>query len=115
MTALDIIEIAIWIIIGLKIIFIGTTLLHKYVTHNTQSKLKKYDDTIVYLRDVSEFIFVALMCIILIFVFHPRQDHNKYLNKEMRFLIYLFGWIILLTADWSDFFSNLRQHLSKRQ
>lgn len=115
MNALEIIEIITWIIICLKIIFIASTLLHKYVSHNKKSNLKKYDDKLVYLRDLSEFIFVVLMCLILIFVFHPRQEHNKYLNKEMRFLIYLFGWIILLTADWSEFFSMIDVRYSRER
>ena len=43
------------------------------------------------------------MSLLLIYLFHPTIDRRHIINKETRFLLYLFGFILIITADWSDF------------
>ena len=102
-TTLQLVTATVWVIIALKLTFISTTLLHKYVNHNKKSPLYKYDDKLVYLSEFTEFVFIGLMSALIIFVFHPRKNHMEYINKEIKLLIYMFGWIILVTADWGSF------------
>ena len=61
-----------------------------------------------------------LMMDILIYLFHPTIDRRHIINKETRVLLYLFGFILILTADWSDFIKEspllkLTQQLLGRQ
>lgn len=111
-STVQIVTIAVWLIIIFKLTFISSTLLHKYVNYNKKSVFYKYDDKLMYVREFTEFVFILLMCLLIIFVFHPRKDHMQYMTDEIKMLIYLFGWIILITADWgsfADLLSNKKQ------
>ncbi len=112
-TTLQIVTAGVWLIIGFKLMFITSTLLHKYVNYNKESVFYKYDDKLVYIRELTEFIFVGLMCALIIFVFHPRKNHIQYMTQEIKLLMYLFGWIILVTADWGSFRDLVTKHKSK--
>jgi len=106
LSTLQIITAVVWVIIGLKLMFISSTLLHKYVNYNNESMFYKYDDKLVYVRKVTEFSFISLMCLLMIFIFHPRKQNMGYMTKEIKFLMYMFAWIIIISADWSDFFNQ---------
>jgi len=108
-STLQIITAAVWVIIGLKIMFISSTLLHKYVNYNHDSMFYKYDDKLVYTRDVTEFSFILLMSMLMIFIFHPRKQNMDYMTKEIKLLMYMFAWIIIVSADWSHFFELIKQ------
>ena len=43
------------------------------------------------------------MAILLIYLFNPRQNRDKILDYESKILLYLFGFQLLLTANWSAF------------
>jgi len=108
----QLVTMAVWLIIIFKLTFISSTLLHKYVNYNKKSVFYKYDDKLMYVREFTEFVFILLMCLLIIYVFHPRKDHMQYMTDEIKMLIYLFGWIILITADWGSFanlLSNKKQ------
>lgn len=59
---------------------------------------------ISYWKERFEFIFVILMSILLIYLFNPRGDKMVMINGETKILLYLFGFVLLLTAKWGDFF-----------
>jgi uncharacterized membrane protein SirB2 len=40
---------------------------------------------------------------LLIYLFNPRQSREKILDYETKVLLYLFGFVLLLTANWSAF------------
>jgi hypothetical protein len=70
---------------------------------------KKYQSTISYWKHVTEFIFVLCMSILLIYHFFP--DHGTIqrpimVDKETRLLFLLYGFILILTAKWTIFFSD---------
>ena len=46
------------------------------------------------------------MSILLIYIFNPRIERTKYINNEIKLLLYLFGFITLLTAEWGIFFKE---------
>jgi hypothetical protein len=49
----------------------------------------------------TEFIFVVLMALLLIYLFRPSA--NGYVDKDSKFLLFIFGWVLLITAEWSIF------------
>lgn len=92
------------------IIFIKFALVCLAITH-LYLKLKKKTDTefdkkIVYYKEKIEFIFIALMACLLIYLFNPKVDRRKLINRETKIVLCLFGFILLITAKWDAFFKE---------
>jgi len=77
--------------------------------------IKKYPEDLNYreslfindrLKHQLEFIFTILMAFILVIVFNPYKKENILLNYEVRTLLYLFGFLLIITADWGNFFNT---------
>ena len=98
-------NIYIYIIIVIKILFILTATGHIYlkIKHQENSDL---DEKFLYWKERLEFVFVFLMACLLIFIFNPRKDNSRLMNKETKILFYLFGFILLITANWGTFFKE---------
>ena len=73
---------------------------------STGKKDSELFKTIEFWKDRIEFIFIAFMSALLIYIFNPRVDRTKYINYETRLLFYLFGFILILTANWKIFFKE---------
>ena len=94
----------IYLIIFFKIIFYFCLVFHVFFkTLGKHSKYKEYDDTLIHLISQSEFIFKFLMAILIIFIFYPWRNNMKYIDRKIQILFYLFGFILLFTADWNSF------------
>ena len=63
------------------------------------------DSTIVLWKDQIEFMFIVLMSGLLIYSFNPRS--KIVVTSEMRLLLFLFGIVLLITAEWRKFFNVL--------
>jgi hypothetical protein len=61
------------------------------------------EENIEYWKERFEFIFIILMSILLIYLFNPRYNHQVVIDYEMKLLLYLFGFILIITADWDTF------------
>lgn len=98
-------DIYIYIIFAVKVCFILMAITHVYLkaTGKTESELNK---TIFYWKERIEFIFILLMSILLIFLFNPRKQNQELINKETKLLLYLFGFVLLITANWSIFITE---------
>jgi hypothetical protein len=95
----------IFFIILIKIVFLVSAVGHVILSHSTNKKLKEnVDPKLVYWKERTEFIFTASMAVLLIYYFRP--GHNKPLTPETTLLFFLFGWILLITADWGLFFKE---------
>jgi hypothetical protein len=89
------------LIIIIKVIFIILAISKIYV-----EKIKKDEKTgkkIKFWKERIEFIFIILMSILLIYIFNPRTNNINLINKEIQLLLYLFGFILLITAKWNIF------------
>jgi hypothetical protein len=86
----------------IKIGFILMAVTHIYLKAKGKEK-SDLDKKILYWKERFEFIFIALMSILLIYVFNPRTDRTILLDKETKLLLYLFGFILLITAKWDVF------------
>jgi hypothetical protein len=92
------------------IVFVKFALVCLAITH-LYLKLKKKTDSeldqrIVYFKEKFEFIFIALMSCLLIYLFNPRIDRSDLINRETKLVLYLFGFILLITAKWDSFFKE---------
>jgi len=66
------------------------------------TKVKHSYETNLYLKERVELLFKFLMSILLIYVFNPRRKVAVQLDYEMKILLFLFGWILILSANWSS-------------
>jgi predicted histidine transporter YuiF (NhaC family) len=77
---------------------------------NKDTKTTNMSDWIIILqfwKERSEFLFIALMSILLVFLFSPWQKKlSSYLNIETKTLLYIYGFIILIQAKWGIFFKE---------
>jgi hypothetical protein len=95
----------IYFIIFVKILFfiITTYLLYLKKFHaDDEKKIEK----VQYWKKIIDFIFIASMALLCIYLFNPYTSKPVVLNFEAKLLLYYFGWILLFTADWSNFFKE---------
>jgi len=113
------VDLFILFIIFIKIVFLLSAVGHVILTHlmkkddkNDNVKRKKtkkeegYDSKLLYWKERSEFIFVISMSLLLIYYFRP--GHVKPIDSETTLLFFLFGWVLIITAKWGDFFTNAK-------
>jgi len=93
----------IYFIIFIKVIFIGCSLASKVLSYKDKKKYKTTIETLEYYRDRAEFMFVVGMSILLIYIFNPHFARRPPIDKEMKILLFLYGWVMIFTADWSTF------------
>ena len=100
---MDKLTIYITFIIFIKVCFVILAVSHLYlkIKHKGGSKT---DKTIVFWKERLEFVFVILMSGLLIYLFNPRHNRSILITHETKILLYLFGFILLITADWNVFF-----------
>jgi hypothetical protein len=98
-------DIYITIIFIVKIIFIALSVSHIYfkVKGNDKSSM---DIKIEYWKERIEFVFIILIALLLIYLFSPTANRNMMLDRETKFLLYLFGIILIITAKWEKFFTE---------
>jgi hypothetical protein len=108
----------IFLIIAIKIGFLLMALTHVYLKISGKEG-SELDKNIVYWKERIEFIFIILMSILLIYLFNPRYNNLIKIDNETKILLYLFGIILLITADWkvflkeSKWFEYLQQIVGK--
>lgn len=85
-----------------KIIFVVLAVTHIYLKAKGK-KESSLDKNIVYWKDRFEFIFAFLMALLLIYLFNPIQGKSVIISGETKLLLYLFGFVLLITAKWGAF------------
>jgi hypothetical protein len=92
----------VYLIFAVKILFVlfsGGTLYLKLKKRENSESYKIFS----YWKERLEFVFIILMSILLTYLFNPRQNRNNMINAETKLLLYLFGFVLLITANWSTF------------
>jgi hypothetical protein len=95
-------------IIFIKIVFGLSAIGHVILSHSSMLVSQEYDDKFVYWKERTEFIFIVSMAILLIYHFNPRTSQKISIDRETSILFYLFGWILIITAKWSDFITGAK-------
>jgi hypothetical protein len=91
-------------LIIIKCIFASAALGHLLLAH-TDTSFDKYDSTLVYWKERTEFVFITSMSILLIYYFHPFVKSDP-MSHETKLLFFIFGWILLITANWKIFITE---------
>ena len=86
-----------------KILFICLAIYGLYLKAKKSKDVKK-TQTIQFWKERMEFVFITLMSILLIYLFNPRSaSKTVMIDGETKLLLYLFGFVLLLTEPWSNF------------
>ena len=93
------------VIILVKVVFIILAISHIYLTVKGEAN-SETDKKIEYWKGRLEFIFIALMAILFIYLFSPRTGKSILIESETKILLYLFGLFLLITAKWGEFFTE---------
>lgn len=90
-------------IIKICFAFFGISHLYLKFIHKEYTDI---DKKVLYWKDIFQFIFILLMSCLLIYLFNPLIDNRAMIDKETKTLLYLFGFILIITAKWDMFFEE---------
>jgi hypothetical protein len=93
------------IIFIVKIIFIILAMYGLYIKLHKHSDIKLLN-TIKYWKGRTEFIFITLMSVLFMYLFIPIDHHIVMIDSELKLLLFLFGFTLLLTENWYNFIHN---------
>lgn len=85
----------------IKIIFVILAVWHSYLVKKGSPLAKN----IGFWKDRMEFIFIFCMSIVCIYLFNPSKIQVA-LDYETRFLLFVYGIIILITSNWKLFITQ---------
>jgi hypothetical protein len=88
-----------------KIIFIILAITLLYTKHKNPKNIKLIE-SLQFWKERMEFMFKAMMSLMLVYVFNPLSNNMILINREAKLLLCLFGFILILTADWSTFINE---------
>ena len=100
-------NLSIYTIFLVKIIFLMLVSYLIYLKIKGKANTEQAKKTI-YWKDRLEFIFKCLMSCLLIYLFNPRINRLNKIDNETKLLLYLFGFVLIITADWSVFIKETK-------
>lgn len=110
MKLLEIYIISIFIV---KLVFIGLVVYNVYLNvdckaHPTKCKKSKdIQHNVEFYKKRIEFLFTIMMSVLLIYLFNPRSpNYYNQMTNETLLLLFVFGIINILTANWEIFISE---------
>jgi hypothetical protein len=92
-------------IIIVKVVFIILAIYERYLKHKKPVNNKKILE-ITYWRERIEFVFIFMMSTLLLYLFNPRMNNINMITGETKLLLFLFGFILIITAKWNIFISE---------
>ena len=100
-------EFFVFFIIIIKILFVFTAVSHlilsNLIKYKKYSDVKIFDKTLLYWKPRFELLFFISTSILLIYYFNPRENRIHRIDYETSFILFLFGWITIITANWGLF------------
>jgi len=99
---MDYFDTYITLIIVIKVIFVILAIYRVYIKRKKPDD-KKLLEKIEFWKGRVEFVFIFMMSTLLIYLFNPRSNNTRFITSETKLLLYLFGFILVITANWSIF------------
>jgi hypothetical protein len=88
-------------LIFIAMAFVSVTLGRKTSMTATEASIVRFAE---HWKERFEFIFKFLMALLLFYLFFPHRSHHVSIDRETNLLLYLLGFILIVTADWNTFF-----------
>jgi L-asparagine transporter-like permease len=98
-------DIFIIFVILVKLVFLILAVTHLYLKKHGKNNSKK-DIDVLFWKERVEFVFIILMACLLIYLFNPRNNRLFMIDYETKILLFLFGFILIITAKWETFFEE---------
>lgn len=98
-------SIFIMFIIFIKFLYMCLSIAHIYYSAKDEADTDT-DTRITFWKERMEFIFIALMSVLLIYIFNPKSNRSANLDFETRMLLFILGIILLMSANWKTFFKE---------
>ena len=95
------------LIFALKLIFITLALTKFYLNVHKPSN-SVLINTVDYWKAMVEFVFVCLTALLIIYLFFPPMNKSTEIVGETKLLLFMFGFALLITPKWDDFFDEPR-------
>lgn len=90
----------IYVLIAIKLFFLISLIIIK-LDKNTPS-------TVVMLNDISKNVFVGMLAVLMLYLFHPRNKVEKVIIQgETKLLLFLFGIISLFELPWNYLYDKV--------
>lgn len=97
----------IYFIVFIKLIYFILSVINILLSKKEKDKQTiKNIKLVEFVKDRVEFIFIFFMAILLIIVFYPLNEKQIHINIHTKLLLFIYGIIILLNADWSGFINS---------
>jgi len=93
-------------IVFIKILFVLFAVLEKYYKYKNEENTPN-SKWAIYWKERLEFIFIICMSFLCIILFYPFTKKPLVIDKDVRLLIFVYGIVILMTANWHLFIDNL--------
>ena len=102
----------VYFVFSIKVLFLFFLLRHVYFRtqvlrnpKNTQAQTQLAESE--KFKKQFEFAFTILMATLTIYLYNPmHKSYESLIDHETRFLLFVFGIVVILTSDWYQFFSN---------
>jgi len=90
----------IFLIVIIKIIFWFSVIGNLFISFLINTNNTRIDNYLLHLKEITEFIFIICMSILLIYYFNPFLPKQP-IQKESSSLFFLFGCILIITSKWN--------------
>ena len=94
-----------YFLILLKVLFILLAITKIYLKFKKQEKTTLYTH-IDFWKSRIEFMFIFFTAFLLIYLFNPFSKKIIEIKGETKILLFLFGFVLLISADYADFFKE---------
>jgi len=82
-----------------KILFVACGVLHFILVRKNKSE-NELSLNLALWKEYFEFIFLASMALLSMYLFNPLAEIRPAINKETRLLLFIFGFIVLINCKW---------------
>ena len=95
----------IYFIVLNKILFVMFGVWHFILVRENKGETE-FSANLHYWKEYCEFIFIACMAILCLYLFNPFLEIRPAINYKTRVLLFIFGFIVLLNGNWNLFFEQ---------
>lgn len=89
-------------IILFKLVYFSLAIGHIHFKINNE-KNKTLDNIFVYGKNFTGFTFVFLIAALLIFIFNPFINNLRFIDNEVKWILFMLGFLLLFTNNWELF------------
>lgn len=99
-------DIMVNVLFAIKILYLILSVSSTVIYYRNKKEETEFYEKIHTYKEQVEFLFTIGMSLFLIVVFYPHRKQPILLNYEAKFLLFVYGFIVILQSPWVNFFQN---------